>query len=110
MQAPHELKAAVAEAARRRRTGEEKLRELEARLGRAKANRHRMNPRQRRRLQEYERELRDARGGFFGADWLTALLIFEALDTDYVYMDGGPTGDWGGGDFSDFNDFGGGGF
>ena len=125
MEAPGTLKVVVAEADRRRRKGEKKLAELEARLKRAKANRHRMGPRQRRQLQDYERRLDDARGGFFGADWLTALLLFEALDHDYVYMDGAPGegfgeggwgdgGDWGGGDFGggDFGggDFGGGGF
>jgi uncharacterized membrane protein YgcG len=119
------LKAVVAEADRRRREGEKKLAELEARLERAKANWHRMGPRQRRQLQDYERRLDDARGGFFGADWLTALLVFEALDTDYVHVDspGGEFGeagfgDWGGGDWGggfgggDFGggDFGGGGF
>ncbi len=119
------LKAVVAEADRRRREGEKKLAELEARLERAKANRHRMGPRQRRQLQDYERRLDDARGGFFGANWLTALLVFEALDTDYVHVDspGGEFGeagfgDWGGGDWGggfgggDFGggDFGGGGF
>ena len=47
-----------------------------------------------------------------GADWLTALLVFEALDNDYVYVDApggefgeGGWGDWGG----DWGDFGGGG-
>jgi uncharacterized membrane protein YgcG len=125
MEAPGTLKVVVAEADRRRRKGEKKLAELEARLERAKANRHRMGPRQRRQLQDYERRLDDARGGFFGADWLTALLLFEALDHDYVYMDGAPGegfgeggwgdggdwggGDWGGGDFGG-GDFGGGGF
>lgn len=114
------LKAVVAEADRRRREGEKKLGELEARLERAKANRHRMGPRQRRQLLDYERRLDDARGGFFGADWLTALLVFEALDTDYVYVDSpgvefgeAGSGDWGGGDWGgDFGggDFGGGGF
>src|SRR3712207_1636613 len=88
---------------RRRRKGEKKLAELEARLQRAKANRHRMGPRQRSQLRDYERRLVDARGGFFGADWLTALLVFEALDTDYVYVDdpsGFADGGWGdGGDW-----------
>jgi hypothetical protein len=110
MQAPGELKAATAQADRRRREGEKKLEELEARLETAKANRHRMSPRQRRQLRYYERRLDDARSGFFGGDWLTALLVFEALDHDYVYM-GDPAsfapGDWGGGDWGDF---GGGGF
>src|SRR3712207_1637662 len=91
---------------RRRRKGEKKLAELEARLERAKSSRHRMGPRQRRELREYERRLDDARGGFFGADWLTALLVFEALDTDYVYVDS-PGGDFGGG-FGDGGDWGGG--
>jgi uncharacterized membrane protein YgcG len=125
MQAPGVLKTAVAEADRKRREGQNKLKELEARLERAKAHRHRMSPRQRRQLQDYERRLDDARYGFFGADWLTALLLFEALDHDYVYMDGAPGegfgdggwgnggdwggGDWGGGDFGG-GDFGGGGF
>lgn len=121
MLAPGELKSTVAEADRKRREGEERLQELEARLERAKARSDRMSPRQRRRLQEYERDLGEARGGFFGSDWLTAILVFEALDTDYVYVDGGPAGDFGGGfDGGDFGggdwggfgggDFGGGGF
>src|SRR5215210_9199221 len=42
MQAPGGLKAAAAEADRRRREGEKKLEELEARLEQAKASRHRM--------------------------------------------------------------------
>jgi uncharacterized membrane protein YgcG len=120
MRSPAGLKAAVAGADRRRREGEKKLKELEARLEQAKANRHRMSPRQHRQLRDYERRLDDARGGFFGADWLTALLVFEALDHDYAYM-GDPAsfapGDWGGGDWGDFGggdfgggDFGGGGF
>ncbi len=123
MQSPGALKTAVAQADRRRREGEKKLQELEDRLERAKANRHRMGPRQQRQLMDYERRLADARGGFFGADWLTALLVFEALDNDYVYVDApggefgdGGWGDWGGGDWGDFGggdfggDFGGGGF
>jgi len=105
MRAPGELKAAAAEADRRRREGEKKLKELEARLEQAKANRHRMSPRQRRQLRDYERQLDNARGSFFGGDWLTAFLVFEALDHDYVYM-GDPAsftpGDWGGGDWGDF--------
>ena len=124
-QAPGALKETLVRADRRRREGEKKLAELEARLERAKANRHRMGPRQQRQLRDYERRLYDARGGFFGADWLTALLVFEALDTDYVYVDApgggfaeggwgdGGGGDWGGdfggGDFGG-GDFGGGGF
>ncbi len=48
-------------------------------------------------------QLQNARYGFFGADWITALLLFEALDHDYAYMGGVPGegfgGDWGGGDF-----------
>ena len=135
MQAPRALKAAAAEADRNRREGEEKLKELESRLERAKANEHLMDPYQRQRLREYEYELQNARLGFFGADWLTAVLLFEALDHDYAYMGGAPGegfgegdlgdggdwsggdwggGDWGGGDFGggDFGggDFGGGGF
>src|SRR3712207_8991219 len=74
------------------------------------------------------RSLQNARYGFFGADWLTALLLFEALDNDYMYMGDpsamsgeggwGDDGDWGGGDWGggewgggDFGggDFGGGG-
>ncbi len=126
MQAPLALKTATAEADRKRREGEEKLKELEARLERARANEHLMDPYQRQRLREYEYQLQNARYGFFGADWLTALLLFEALDHDYVYMDGAPGegfggegdwgdggdwggGDWGGGDFGG-GDFGGGGF
>jgi hypothetical protein len=126
MLAPRVLKAAVAEADRKRREGEEKLKELEARLERAKASEHLMDPYQRQRLREYEYQLQNARFGFFGADWLTALLIFEALDHDYAYMGGAPGeggwgdggdwsggdfggGDWGGGDFGG-GDFGGGGF
>jgi uncharacterized membrane protein YgcG len=103
MQAPHALKAAVAEADRRRRAGEEKLRELEARLERAKANEYMIDPYQRQRLRDYEYQLQNARYGFFGSDWLTALLLFEALDHDYVFMDGAPGagfGDWGSGDWS----------
>src|ERR687894_390023 len=132
MRSPSRLKAATAEADRKRREGEEKLQELEARLAQAKANEHLMDPYQRQRLREYEYQLGNARYGFFGGDWLTALLLFEALDNDYMYM-GDPSsfdagapgggdwggGDWGGGDFGggdwgggDFGggDFGGGGF
>ncbi len=122
MRAPTLLKAATAEADRKKREGEEKLRELEARLAQAKENEHLMSPRQRQRLQEYEYGLQNARFGFFGADWLTALLLFEALDNDYMYVDdpssfggdfgGGDWGggDWGGGDWGGGGDFGGGGF
>jgi uncharacterized membrane protein YgcG len=122
MQSPGRLKAATAEADRKKREGEEKLHELEARLAQAKANEHLMDPYQRQRLREYEYQLGNARYGFFGGDWLTALLLFEALDNDYMYVgdpssfDGGDFGggDWGGGDFGggDFGggDFGGGGF
>ena len=123
MQAPSRLKAATAEADRRKREGERKLEELEARLAEAKANEHLMDPHQRQRLREYEYGLQNARYGFFGGDWLTALLLFEALDTDYMYVgdpsafagegfaDGGDWGggDWGGGDFGG-GDFGGGDF
>jgi uncharacterized membrane protein YgcG len=127
MQSPSRLKTATAEADRKRREGEEKLQELEARLAQAKANEHLMDPYQRQRLRDYEYQLGNARFGFFGGDWLTALLLFEALDNDYMYM-GDPSsfsggdwggGDWGGGDFGggdwgggDFGggDFGGGGF
>ncbi|HWS81265.1 MAG TPA: TPM domain-containing protein [Rubrobacter sp.] len=109
-QSPTRLKAATAEADRKKREGEEKLQELEARLAQAKANEHLMDPRQRRRLREYEYQLENARYGFFGADWLTALLLFEALDNDYMYL-GDPSsfggGDWGGGDWGG-GDFGGG--
>jgi len=117
MQSPTRLKAATAEADRKKREGEEKLQELEARLAQAKANEHLMDPRQRRRLREYEYQLENARYGFFGADWLTALLLFEALDNDYMHV-GDPSsfdagdfggGDWGGGDFGG-GDFGGGDF
>ena len=45
-----------------------------------------MDPHQRQRLREYEYQLGSARYGFFGADWLTALLLFEALDNDYMYV------------------------
>ena len=45
-----------------------------------------MDPHQRQRLREYEYRLENARYGFFGADWLTALLLFEALDNDYMYV------------------------
>ena len=126
MQAPRKLKTAAVEADRKKREGEEKLKELEARLERAKANEHLMDPYQRQRLREYEYQLQNARYGFFGADWLTALLLFEALDNDYMYMgdpsamtgegfdeggwgDGGDSGggDWGGGDWGG-GDFGGG--
>jgi hypothetical protein len=130
MQAPRKLKTAAVEADRKKREGEEKLKELEARLERAKANEHLMDPYQRQRLREYEYQLQNARYGFFGADWLTALLLFEALDNDYMYMgdpsatsgegfDEGGGGDWGGGDWGggdwgggDFGggDFGGGGW
>ncbi|HEX6709553.1 MAG TPA: TPM domain-containing protein [Rubrobacter sp.] len=110
MQAPSLLKAATAEADRKRREGEEKLKELEARLAQAKANEHLMDPYQRQRLRDYEYQLGNARYGFFGGDWLTALLLFEALDNDYMYM-GDPSsfsgGDWGGGDWGG-GDFGGG--
>ena len=125
-QAPSRLKVATAEADRKKREGEEKLKELEARLAQAKENEHLMSPRQRRRLQEYEYQLQNARFGFFGADWLTALLLFEALDNDYTYVDdpssfgGDPGGDfgggdwgggdWGGGDWGGGGDFGGGDF
>jgi uncharacterized membrane protein YgcG len=126
MQSPGRLKAATAEADRKKREGEEKLQELEARLAQAKANEHLMDPYQRQRLREYEYQLENARYGFFGGDWLTALLLFEALDNDYTYVGdpssfdaGGYGGDWGGGDWGggdwgggDFGggDFGGGGF
>ena len=122
MQAPSRLKAATAEADRKKREGKERLRELEARLAQAKANEHLMNPYQRQRLRDYEYQLGNARFGFFGGDWLTALLLFEALDNDYMYV-GDPSsfdagdfggddwggGDWGGGDFGG-GDFGGGDF
>ena len=117
MQSPTRLKAATAEADRKKREGEEKLQELEARLAQAKANEHLMDPHQRQRLREYEYQLGNARYGFFGADWLTALLLFEALDNDYMYV-GDPSsfeagdfgsGDWGGGDWGG-GDFGGGDF
>jgi uncharacterized membrane protein YgcG len=121
MQSPSRLKAATAEADRKKRGGEEKLQELEARLAQAKANEHLMNPYQRQRLREYEYQLENARYGFFGGDWVTALLLFEALDNDYMYV-GDPSsfdagdfgggdwgGDWGGGDFGG-GDFGGGDF
>jgi uncharacterized membrane protein YgcG len=126
MQSPSRLKTATAEADRKRREGEEKLQELEARLAQAKANEHLMDPYQRQRLREYEYQLENARYGFFGGDWLTTLLLFEALDNDYMYVgdpssfdSGGFGGDWGGGDWGggdwgggDFGggDFGGGGF
>jgi uncharacterized membrane protein YgcG len=123
MQAPRGLKAAAAEADRKRREGEEKLKELETRLEHAKANEHLMDPYQRQRLREYEYQLQNARFSFLGADWLTALLLFEALDHDYVYMGGvpgegfgdgdwGAGGDWGGGDWGggDWGGFGGGDF
>ena len=114
--APAALRAAVAEADRKKREGEEKLEELEARLKQAKASERLMSPRQRERLREYEYRLQNARSGFFGSDWLTALLLFEALDHDYAFMDGasfaGDEGfggsDWGGGDWSDGGDWGGG--
>ncbi len=124
MQAPSRLKEAAAGADRKKREGEEKLEELEARLAQAKANEHLMNPHQRRRLRDYEYQLQNARFGFFGGDWLAALLVFEALDNDYMSM-GDPSsfdaggdwggGDWGGGDFGGGDwggggDFGGGGF
>jgi uncharacterized membrane protein YgcG len=121
LQSPGRLKAATAEADRKKREGEEKLQELEARLAQAKANEHLMDPYQRQRLREYEYQLQNARYGFFGADWLTALLLFEALDNDYMYVDdpssfdagdfggGDWGGDWGGGDFGG-GDFGGGDF
>ena len=111
MQAPSRLKAATAEADRKKREGEEKLEELEARLAQAKENEHLMSPHQRRRLRDYEYQLQNARYGFFGGDWLTALLLFEALDNDYMSV-GDPSsfdagGDWGGGDWGG-GDFGGG--
>jgi uncharacterized membrane protein YgcG len=121
LQSPGRLKAATAEADRKKREGEEKLQELEARLAQAKANEHLMDPYQRQRLREYEYQLQNARYGFFGADWLTALLLFEALDNNYMYVDdpssfdagdfggGDWGGDWGGGDFGG-GDFGGGDF
>jgi uncharacterized membrane protein YgcG len=117
MQSPSRLKAATAEADRKKRDGEKKLQELEARLAQAKANEHLMDPYQRQRLREYEYQLQNARYGFFGADWLTALLFFEALDNDYMYLDDPSSfdagdfggGDWGGGDFGG-GDFGGGDF
>jgi uncharacterized membrane protein YgcG len=117
MQSPSRLKAATAEADRKKREGEEKLKELEARLAQAKANEHLMDPYQRQRLREYENQLGNARYGFFGAEWIGALLLFEALDNDYTHV-GDPSsfdagdfggGDWGGGGFGG-GDFGGGGF
>jgi len=120
MQSPSRLKAATAEADRKKREGEEKLKELEARLAQAKANEHLMDPYQRQRLREYEYQLGNARYGFVGGDWLTALLLFEALDNDYMYVgdpssfDAGGFGDWGGGDWGGGGfgggDFGGGDF
>ena len=111
MQSPSRLKAATVEADRKKREGEEKLQELEARLARARANEHLMDSHQRQRLREYEYQLGNARYGFFGGDWLTALLLFEALDNDYMYV-GDPSsfdaGDFGGGDWG--GDFGGGDF
>ena len=117
MQSPRRLKAATAEADRKKREGEKRLQELEARLAQAKANEHLMDPYQRQRLREYEYQLQNARYGFIGGDWLTALLLFEALDNDYMYV-GDPSsfdagdyggGDWGGGDWGG-GDFGGGDF
>ena len=116
MRSPGRLKAATAEADRKKREGEEKLQELEARLAQAKANEHLMDPHQRQRLREYEYQLGNARSGFFGGDWLAALLLFEALDNDYMHMGdpssfdtGGFGSDWGGGDWGG-GDFGGGDF
>jgi uncharacterized membrane protein YgcG len=111
-QSPGHLKAATAEADRKKREGEEKLQELEARLAQAKANEHLMDPNQRQRLREYEHRLGNARYGFVGGDWLTALLLFEALDNDYMHVSDPSSfggGDWGGGDFGG-GDFGGGDF
>jgi predicted nucleic acid-binding Zn-ribbon protein len=87
--APAALKKALVEADRKKREGEDKIRELETRLKEARKNRHRMNPRQQRQLRDYERRFDDARGTFFGGDLLTALLLFEVLDNDTVYMGGG---------------------
>jgi hypothetical protein len=114
MQSPTRLKAAMAEADRKKREGEEKLQDLEARLAQAKANEHLMDPYQRQRLRDYEYQLQNARYGFFGGDWLTAILLFEALDNDYMYMGDpssfdDPGGNWGGGGFGG-GDWGGGGF
>ena len=86
MRSPSRLKTAMAEADRKKREGEEKLQELEARLAQAKANEHLMDPYQRQKLREYEYQLENARYGFFGGDWLTALLLFEALDNDYMSL------------------------
>ena len=94
MRAPTRLKAATAAADRKKREGEEKLSELEARLAQAKANEHLMDPYQRQRLREYEYQLGNARYGFFGGDWLTALLLFEALDNDFMYV-GDPSAGFG---------------
>jgi uncharacterized membrane protein YgcG len=110
MLAPGRLKAATVEADRKKREGEEKLQELEARLAQAKANEHLMGPYQRQRLRDYESQLQTARYGFFGGDWLTAILLFEALDNDYMgdpSSFGDPGGDWGDGDFGG-GDWGGG--
>ena len=114
MQAPGRLKTATAEADRKKREGEEKLEELEARLAQAKANEHLMGPNQRQKLKEYEYQLQNARYGFFGGDLLTALLLFEVLDNDYTHVEdpssfGDPGGDWGGGDWGG-GDWGGGDF
>jgi len=54
---------------------------------------------QRERLKEYEYRLQNARYGFFGGDWLTTILLFEALDNDYTLV-GDPGGDRGGGDWA----------
>ncbi len=119
MQASGRLKTATAQADRKKREGEEKLEELEARLAQAKANEHLMGPYQRQKLRDYEYQLQNARYGFFGGDWLTAIILFEALDNDYAYV-GDPSsfddtsddwggGDWGGGDFGG-GDWGGGDF
>jgi uncharacterized membrane protein YgcG len=113
---PSRLKAATAEADRKKREGEEKLQELEARLAQAKANEHLMDPYQRQKLREYEYQLGNARYGFFGGDWLAAILLFEALDNDYMSLGdpssfdaGGSDSDWGGGDWGG-GDWGGGDF
>jgi DNA repair exonuclease SbcCD ATPase subunit len=115
--APAALRTAVVEADRKKREGEEKLKELEARLKQAKANERFMSPLQHQQLRDYEYQLQNARSGFFGGDWLAALLLFEALDHNYTFMGDAPfmgaggfgESDWNGGGWSggDWNDGGG---
>jgi hypothetical protein len=102
MRAPGRLKAATVEADRKKREGEEKLQELEARLAQAKANEHLMGPYQRQRLRDYESQLQNARYGFFGETgsppscssrrWITITCTWATLHPSRIPGATGVTG------------------